>query len=182
MLTQVTLLVVFQLGWFACVLGAGLGYPWLGPTVLPVVLGLNRWLSSDTPWAVRGLFRVALPGILLDTVLGTAGILGFGANPFAPWLCPPWLLALWFMFAAMLLNTLGWLAGRDSLAALLGGIFGPFCFYAGERLGALTLGPTLLVGMAILAVAWALLLPTLFRVAFRRAAGKPSVSSHRASV
>ena len=39
--------LLFQIGWFAAVLGAAHGAPWLGVVVVPLVLGLHLALSPD---------------------------------------------------------------------------------------------------------------------------------------
>ncbi len=47
-----------------------------------------------------------------------------------------WLILLWCGFAAMIITTLDWLAGRYIVAALLGALSGPLTYAIGVRLGA----------------------------------------------
>lgn len=79
-------------------------------------------------------------GAIVDSVLGYLGILLFRDSLIASWLCPPWLIALWLIFATTFQSSLSWLAGRYWIAAVSGGIFGPVSYYAGQALGALTGG------------------------------------------
>ena len=79
-------------------------------------------------------------GAIVDNVLGYLGILIFRDSLIASWLCPPWLIALWMIFATTFQSSLSWRAGRYWIAAVSGGIFGPVSYYAGQALGALTGG------------------------------------------
>lgn len=157
--------VVFQLGWWIAVLGAGWAYHWMGPLLVACLVCVNVWSSADPRATARIVIVVGLFGTLLDSALSFAGLLLFVENPFAPWLCPPWLIALWCLFATTLNGSLRWLAGRSRSAALVGGIFGPLSYYAGQSLGAMTLGPNTTVAALVLAALWAGLLPLFVRLA-----------------
>ncbi|MBA5867992.1 MAG: DUF2878 family protein [Nitrospira sp. CR1.3] len=151
----------FQVGWFSCVLGAANHRPWLGPIVVLALLTAHLWNREDRWEELRLILAVGLLGFLVDSLLGYAGILVFRDSVITEWLCPPWLLALWLNFATVLRNSLGWLVRRYSLAAPLGGIFGPVSYYAGQEFGALRLGVSLPVVATVLSVLWALLVPLL---------------------
>ena len=79
-------------------------------------------------------------GAIVDSVLGYLGILIFRDSLIASWLCPPWLIALWMIFATTFQSSLSWRAGRYWIAAVSGGIFVPVSYYAGQALDALTGG------------------------------------------
>lgn len=165
MLSRVGNVVAFQIGWFTCVWGAGSGRSWLGPVVVLGFLSAHLWLTSHRRHLLGVVLTVGLIGIFLDSTLGYLGILVFRDSPLSTWFCPPWLIALWFIFATTLTNALSWLSGRDGWAAVLGGSVGPVSYYAGSRLGALELGSNLWVNLGVLAAVWAVLLPVLMRVA-----------------
>ncbi|MDA0207322.1 MAG: DUF2878 domain-containing protein [Acidobacteria bacterium] len=125
----------FQAGWFACILGAANGMPWLGPIVVAAFLAAMLVTRRD-----RGAFTLRMTGaagigFIADTVLLRMGILDFGNDAFSPL----WMTALWPNLAATLDSSLGWLSGRYFLAALFGAVGGPLAYYAGARLGALRL-------------------------------------------
>ncbi len=159
--------VVFQVGWWIAVLGAGRGHSWVSSFAVSGLVALNIQLSANPPATARISGIVALLGTLLDSILSAAGILLFVDNPFAPWLCPPWLIALWCLFATTLNNSLQWVAGRDGLAVLVGGLFGPLSYSAAQALGAMTLGPSPLGALIVLAGLWGVLLPLFMRIAAR---------------
>ena len=98
--------VVFQVGWWIAVLGAERGHSWVSSFAVSGLVALNIQLSANPPVTARISGIVALLGTLLDSILSAAGILLFVDNPFAPWLCPPWLIALWCLFATTLNNSL----------------------------------------------------------------------------
>jgi hypothetical protein len=71
---------------------------------------------------------------------------------------PPWLLALWAQFATTFRYSLRGIMTNPARAALFGFIGGPIAFVAGERLGAITFGQPLWLGLARLAVTWSVAL------------------------
>ena len=157
--------VVFQLGWWIAVLGAGWAYQWMGPLLVACLVCVNVCSSADPRATARIVIVVGLFGTLLDSVLSFAGLLLFVENPFTPWLCPPWLIALWCLLATTLNGSLRWLAGRDRPAAFVGGIVGPLSYYAGQSSGVMTLGPSTAVTAMELAGLWAVMLPLFVRLA-----------------
>mgnify|MGYP003344181091 CR=1 FL=1 len=157
-------LIGFQLGWFACVLGAAYGYPIAGPLAVTILLGLHLWLLSCRRTFGFFLLFAGLLGTAIDTALGLLGLLSFPGSAFPSWLCPPWLTFLWMLFASTLPLSLNWLTGRPRLAAVAGALGGPASYYAGAALGALQLAGNSLVSLATLAVIWGILLPMLLHL------------------
>jgi hypothetical protein len=161
MLSKAGDFVSFQAGWFTCVLQAAHNHPWLGPVVVFFLLGLHLWQEPRSGRAHRIIFWVGMLGAMVDSALGYLGILIFRDSLIASWLCPPWLIAVWMIFATTLQSSLGWLAGRYWTAAVLGGIFGPVSYYAGQKFGSLGLGGNVQLAVATLSVLWAVLMPVL---------------------
>jgi hypothetical protein len=178
MLSKVLNIVFFQIGWFACVLGAAHGYPWVGPLMAVPIVGFYLWQEADRQKALRVVLFVGCLGTVLDSVLSYAGILLFRDSLTVAWVCPPWLAALWAMFATTLRSSLAWLAERMGLAALLGGIVGPVSYYAGSALGALDLGLDRVGALTVLCILWAGILP----LSVRWVADEKAVTSARRSV
>jgi hypothetical protein len=107
----------------------------------------------------------ALFGLVFDSLLLQLGWVSF--EPVAYWpdaLSPPWMIALWALFASTLNISLNWLKKYTLVACLLGAISGPLCYWAGERLGALHL-VNFNNAMLYLAVGWAIAVPLLLKVA-----------------
>jgi hypothetical protein len=103
--------------------------------------------------------------LVFDSLLLQLGWVSF--EPVAYWpdaLSPPWMIALWALFASTLNISLNWLKKYTLLAYLLGAVSGPLCYWAGERLGALHL-VNFNMAMVYLAVGWAIAVPLLLKVA-----------------
>jgi len=76
------------------------------------------------------------------------------------------LLAMWALFATTINHSMAWLKDRYFLALILGAIFGPLAFIAGENLGAVVFvdRPK---ALAALALGWSALMPFLLWLAER---------------
>jgi hypothetical protein len=161
MLSRVGNILAFQVGWFAGVLGAAHDRPWLGPLAVLFLLILHLWFAADRWAAFQIVLTVGMIGAAIDSTLGYLGILQFRDSLFLGWFCPPWLIALWVVFATTFRSSLAWLAARPLTAAVLGGLFGPVSYYAGQALGALNLMDNLPVAVTTLSAIWAALFPLL---------------------
>ena len=155
---------LFQVVWFAAVLGAAYEKAWLGPLVLLPVLAVNLAMASDRRgelklWAVAGVL-----GLLFDTALVAAGVFAPRHQLFPHPFSPPWMIGLWLNFAATLNQSLGWLHARPLLAAMFGAVGGPLAYYGGARLGATEAIPGVEEVM-ILSIGWGVITPLLFKLA-----------------
>ncbi len=151
----------FQLGWFACAIGATGGRPPLGPLVVGVLLTLQLLLVSSPGRQSRFLLVATLVGWLVDSGLAAAGVFTFPFGSGLAGLCPLWMAALWANFAGTLHLSLDWLRGRYWLASALGACGGPVAYYGGQRLGALQLSNNASLSLLVIALEWALVTPTL---------------------
>ena len=150
--------VLFQCGWFACVLGGD--SPWLlvGVAVLAVHL---LWISS---WSEEGqvILAVTLLGTVVDTALRALGVFHFSLpGPLAPL----WLILLWALLATTLRHCLAWSAQPWWRASLLGAVGGPLSYYAGSQLAGVSFGYGTLSTVIGLALLWGMIFPLLHWVA-----------------
>lgn len=153
--------VMFYLGWFACVAGAGRGALWAGPATVTVLLLAHLALTSNRIREGVLILVVGLFGFAVDTLQASTGLYAFSNTSMPPYLCPPWMAALWMLFATTLNGSMDWLAGRQRLASLLGTVVGPLSYLAGERLGAIALSSDRVVSLFGIALVWALVMPAL---------------------
>jgi len=147
--------VGFQVGWFACVLGATRGWPWIGPAY---VLAWCAWCVRSAKRPLRTALATLLVGAL-GALVGwielDRGWLNFvGAAPL-PQLPPPWILALWLLFATTFDSSLAWVTRRAWTTALFSLIGAPLSYLAGERLGALSILEPRTNSMLGIGVLWA---------------------------
>jgi hypothetical protein len=156
--------LLFQAGWFASVLGASYGYPWVGPLVVAVVL-LAHLVAAVRPGREARLLAVALlVGLVVDSLFVAGGWLQYANGQWQPWLAPYWIVAMWPLFATTLNVSMRWLHGRTLVAVVLGATAGPASYLGGAALGAVTLAPGAMP-LVVIGIAWALAFPGLLRLA-----------------
>lgn len=146
----------FQATWFCAVLGR--------ETLLPLTAGLillHLALARDLKSELLQLSGVALVGITVDACLSAGGFYLFEDGV----LVPLWLCCLWLAFATTLRRSLAFFGPRPMLTALAGAVVLPFNYLVGARLGAVEFGHALPLTLIVVGVAWALLLPVLYRIA-----------------
>jgi len=151
-----------QLGWLACAWGAANGLPWLGPLVVAVHLGIHLYWSAERRREAVFIVIVTLLGLVVDSLQKVSGLVVYAADfPALPWLAPPWIVAMWTLFATAINSSLKWLDGRYGLAAILGAVFGPLSYRAGAALGAASFSYSEGLSLAVLALIWAAVMPAL---------------------
>jgi len=158
--------LLFQLAWFAGVLGAARDMPWIGVLAAAIVVAwhLARAVRPQRELALVGL--ALLIGTGFETLLVQSGWLRFESGIVVPGVAPIWMVALWANFASTLNVSLRALRGKSLVAALFGVTGAPVAYYAGGTLGALefvAMGPAL----AAIAAGWLILTPFLFAAARR---------------
>jgi hypothetical protein len=162
MLERLANAALFQLGWFACVMGGN--SLWLLVPLAALVVHL-LWISN---WAEEGrlILSVVILGTAVDSLLRWLGIFEFSDD--SP-LIPLWLMLLWALLATTLRHCLSWTARPWWRASVLGAAGGPLSYYAGGQLAGVQFPygqASTLIGIGLL---WALLLPLLHGMALRLA-------------
>lgn len=150
--------IAFQGAWFVCVLSAARGETAAGLVAVPVAVA---WLvtAGGNRKADLVLIGVALlGGLVADTLLAGFDVVRYAAPWPAAAFAPPWILALWALWGAVLREPLRWLHRRPVAAALLGGVGGPLSYAAAARLGACSF-PDASAAMVVLGAVWAIVTP-----------------------
>ena len=167
--------VVFQIGWFAAVLGAANQMPWLGPLVIAAAIALHLSSASRPSAELALIASCGAIGAVMDSVLVAVGWVSYPAGMLAPNIAPYWIVAMWMLFATTLNVSLGWLKPRKTLSFLFGFVGGPLAYYTGFKLGGIQFA-NFEYAMAALAVGWGAVVPLLLVLAERFngfAAGAP---------
>ena len=152
-------IILFQLGWFACVLGAANGYAREGAIVAALIVALHIARAPRPKREAMLALAAALLGLVFESALVWAGWVRVEEGIY-------WLVALWALFATTLNESLRMLQTRPGIAALFGAVGGPLAYYAGARMGALDFVQPAAM-LAALAVGWAAATPLLLSVARR---------------
>ena len=163
---MITNIVLFQLGWFACVLSSAAQRPWVGATIALSIVGFHLFRAHKREAEIK-LVLIALGiGTVWDSILVSQTWIQYDSGLFFSNLAPYWIILMWGLFATILNVSLRWLRERWMMAALFGAIGGPLAYYGGHRLGALRFGNEH-VALLALAVGWAILTPLLMALATR---------------
>ncbi|MEH6549207.1 MAG: DUF2878 domain-containing protein [Pseudomonadales bacterium] len=142
--------ILFQLGWFVCVLG---GNGWGLLLVAAIVFVHLRWISIDSSeWRLLAL--VAAMGFAVDYLSIQLGWVVLPDSEF-----PFWLVALWFLFATTLRHCLSWLSGKVILSSVIGALGGSGSYLLACRLGAAEMGGTGSIVVVYWCVTWSIMLP-----------------------
>lgn len=153
----------FQLGWFACVLLAAAGLPEYG-VIFSIFIIVIHLMRNDTPIKnIRFMFLITLIGGLWDSILTYFELFVFESGVFIAGLAPYWIFMMWLLFSSTLTITFKWLYGRYWLAMVLGAVFGPLTYMAGERLGAVDI-PQKLLASIVISLGWAILMPLFIKM------------------
>ena len=160
--------ILFQAGWFACVLGAASGdtLAIAGTAAAMVVVAIHIGSAKRAMPELKLALVVTLIGLLWEALVLQAGWLAFPYGNLTGGWPPIWILAMWALLATTLNVSLDWLKGRWLLAVVLGAVAGPLSYYAGMRMGAVEFidAPR---AIATLAVGWGALTPLLLLLAHR---------------
>jgi len=156
----------FQAGWFSCVLSASNGLPWLGLLVVSLIVALHLRTADHPSHELQLLVLCVVMGLVFDSLLVSSGWVRYPSGMLFSGIAPYWILAMWALFSTTLNYSMGWLKSSLLLASVMGAVFGPLSYLAGQRLGAIEL-VNFRSSMVALAVIWAVVMPVLVYAAGR---------------
>jgi len=161
-------LVLFQICWFAAVVGAGQGYWWTGPACVVVFAGIVVARSRCVRADLTLLLIAAIVGFAIDSAYVQSGLLTY-SSPFpSAQAAPMWIVGMWASFALTLNHSLSFLKGKLWLSAIFGAAGGPLAYYAAAtQFGAAHLTAAPFTVYLTLAIAWGLVTPALMAIASR---------------
>lgn len=160
--------VLFQVAWFACVLGGARGNALWGLAAVSLLLTHSALLGNVR----RDLLLAggaAAVGFIVDTVWIRSGVLNYGGAAVAP----VWIVLLWVAVGLTLNHCLSMFKARPWLGGLLAGLGAPLSYLGGERLGAVSIDePWQLLWISPV---WLLLFALAFTLARHSALSCPSL-------
>lgn len=155
--------VIFQLGWFCCVLsGSALALLYVCFALLLHFAFVAQKHQRFSELLV--IVAVAAVGWCSDFLLIESGVV---LLPDAGWGPPLWLLALWVLFASTLRHCMLWLNKSYLLTAVLGAVCGPLNYFAGAELAGGAIAQPHLLSTVLLMLTWLAVLPLLVLLANR---------------
>jgi len=156
----------FQAGWFSCVLSASNGLPLLGLLVVCLIVTLHIRTAEQPSHELWLLTLCVVMGLVFDSLLVSSGWVSYPSGMLVSGVAPYWILAMWALFSITLNYSMGWLKSSLVLASVMGAVFGPLSYLAGQRLGAIEL-VDFRASMVALAIIWAVVMPVLVYAAGR---------------
>ncbi len=168
--------VLYQAGWFACVLGAAWHRPDTGAAASVLLIAVHFVLTREPRVELRLMAFALAVGLAVEWMQLVADTYRFPDEGLRIGPVPVWMALLWAQFATAFRYSLRGVLARPVVAGLFGAVGGPLAFLAGQRLGAVLFTPPLAVALLRLSAAWLLAL-LLFSAATRR--GGPDAGGPR---
>ena len=160
-MTALLNLLLYQVGWLACVLGVAWDRQMLGVGIASCLLVAHFSLAKNRQSEIRLVLVAAAVGLVVDTAQLWAGVFRFPHGVVLESLPPPFMTLLWMQFATTFRYSMRWLSGRYIMCALFGLVGAPLAFFAGERLGAIEFLSPRLVHFVVLGMLWSVCIPVL---------------------
>lgn len=154
--------ILFQLAWFACILGAAKATPWLGVAVTAVILTWHFHKARQAKLEALLMLTTLTIGAIFDQTMLSSHLINYAHHGWSVSIVPVWILALWLGFATALNVSLRWMRSRQFTAVIFGAVGGPLAYLSAEKLGALTLQST--NTYIALSIGWAIITPLLLAI------------------
>ena len=170
----------YQATWLAAIAGAARGWWWAGPAMFAAFAAWQLAVSRLRVADLELMLCAAVVGFIVDSFCIRGGLFVYAAPVPSPDYAPIWIVALWMSFALTLNHSLAWLKSHLPLASVLGAVGAPLAYLAAARgWNALAIAADPALAFGALALAWAILTPTLFWLAGRLSPPMPATSSLR---
>ena len=119
----------FQVGWFACVLGAANDKELLGMIIALGIVIYHVVAQADSINELKLVLVAVVIGLFWETWVLSSSILLYPSHPEASFWAPYWLIMMWALFATTINLSMSWLKGRWLLAMLMGAILDPLLLW-----------------------------------------------------
>ena len=160
-------LLLFQLGWFACVLGGAYDQVLIGSMIALAVIGYHFFRAANAAKEFRLLMLALIIGLVFESMVTAQGLAFYSHGQVFDSIAPLWMILMWPLFATTLNLSMRWLKGlAPLLIAVIGAVFAPLAYYAGNRLGAVEYD-NFILSMSIIAIAWSILLPAMVTMSLK---------------
>ena len=157
--------VLFYIIWWGCILGIKYSQHYLGPLITLLAVGLHLNLISETQKESKVVLLCILLALFVESVNRYSGLLIYEGFLFDNSFFPPlWIICIWVALSITLNYSMFFLKDRWWLMVICGGIFGPWCYFASEKLNILHFSYSPVVSLLILSAVCALSLPMMYYI------------------
>jgi hypothetical protein len=108
--------ILFQIGWFACVLSAAAGNPVLGVGVAAVIIAIHLVMMKQKQHEIILIVSATLTGLVWDSFLVWRNWIDYPSGMLVSNMAPYWIVVMWGLFATTLNVSLAWLKQKLALA------------------------------------------------------------------
>jgi hypothetical protein len=157
-------IIGYQIGWFACVLGAVYDMLLAGILLSVFIIFWHIYQAARPRIEFITLSLAGVVGLIWESALVNANLISYNYGMVFDDVAPLWIIMLWLLFATTFNVSLKWLKTRLLMATIFSAVGAPLAFYAGYRLGALDF-TNMLSALMAQAVGYAILVPLLLRFA-----------------
>ena len=156
-------IIGFNIGWWACVLGAANDLPYLGPVVMILFLIVHHYLFVSDIQEIYLVLIIGAIGTITDSLLFLSGSFIYaGAYSNEILIAPMWITAMWAGFSATVNHSMSWLKDKWLLMVICGIVFGPAAFFTGEKFGAIEFHLSALFSVLVIAIVYGILMPAIY--------------------
>lgn len=160
-------IILFQIGWFACVLSAANNHPLVGACISLFIIVSHVLLSREYKQEIRIIVIAMVIGLFLDSFIISAGLITYTSGMLNDFIAPYWIVLMWALFATTLNYSLSWMRNKLLVSVVLGAIAGPLAYYAGMKLGAVEFINEM-KALISLSIGWAICTPLLLKLSVDR--------------
>ncbi len=148
--------LLLNLLWFSCVLGAAHGSIWPAVIVLFLLLGFNYFCAGMKQLDYKIIALSVLAGLLIDGVMMNQSWVIYAYNQPDMGLVPPlWIMILWLGFGASVRIGMQWLLNHPFIGGMTMMIGAPLSYVSAGKLGAAEM-PNLWQAIAFIGASWLL--------------------------
>ena len=156
-------IIGFNIGWWACVLGAANDLPYLGPVVMILFLIVHYYLFVSDIREIYLVLIIGTIGTITDSLLFLSGSFIYaGAYSNEILIAPMWITAMWMGFSATVNHSMSWLKDKWLIMVICGIVFGPAAFFTGEKFGAIEFHLSALLSVLVIAIVYGILMPAIY--------------------
>ena len=156
--------LLFQFVWFSSVFSIVYGMSFLG-IILVLFVAVFYIFISNYPGRLLFFYCLsAIFGFLVDTLLLNFGVISLTPTFFMNTIfqiSPLIMVMFWVNFVATFDYSLSWILKHKWLGSILGALGAPLSYFSAYKLGAITLGPTVMYGLLVIAATWLFVMPIL---------------------
>ena len=154
---------LYQVGWFACVLGGAYDYALVGSLIAFMIIGYHLYFAKAWHLELLLVITAMILGFAWDSFLVQQNWITYPHGQLSAGTAPYWIVVMWGLFTTTLNVSLNWLKNKILYPVLFGALGGPLAYYAGANLGALDFIEST-TALIALAVGWAIFTPLLLHL------------------